>query len=151
MSKFTCLSTLVLTAFIVPFAGCGGSTGELMPVSGTVTVAGKPVEGITVIFLGEAVEGQKRVTPYGQTDAEGKFTIKISETETGAPAGTYTVLFQKLTMPDGSPIPEGESAADVGAVNQIPEVYSTPNNASEKVTVSAGGTDSLKFDLKGKR
>lgn len=151
MSKFICFSSLALAALIVPVAGCtGGSGAELVPVAGTVTVDGKPVEGITVTLLGDS-SGEKRIIPYGQTDAEGKFTVKVSDTEMGAPAGEYQVLFQKLRLADGSPIPEGESAADVGAVNQLPEVYSVPNNNSLTATIPVGGTDSLTFDLKPKR
>lgn len=155
MSKFICYGSLALSAVLVPFAGCcgGTSTVELVPVSGTVTVAGKLIEGVLVTLLGQssAVSGEKRVIPSGQTDAQGKFTLHVSATEMGAPAGQYTVLFQKLTMPDGSPILEGQMAADVGAVNQILDGYSDPSTSPESVTIPAGGSDSLSFDLKAKR
>ena len=150
MSRFIYFGLLAIATLIVPFAGCGSGV-KLVPVSGTVTVAGEPVEGITVTFLPKnQIEGEHMV-PYGQTDAEGKFTVQVSPSQMGAPAGEYTVLFQKLRMPDGSMIPEDQSAADVGAVNQIPDMYMNPGPASETVTIPEGGSQNLTFDLKAKR
>ncbi|TWU20695.1 hypothetical protein Pla52o_45740 [Novipirellula galeiformis] len=148
MSKFFCLGSLGLTAFIiVSFAGCSGETIGLVPVSGTVTIAGKPTEGITVTLFRHSGEG-KRLIPQGQTDAEGKFTVKVSQSVSGAPVGQYAVLFERWTLPDGSPVPEGQMPANVGAVNQLPQTYSDPGTSPESVTVPAGGTDNLSFDLK---
>ncbi|MFG0262426.1 MAG: hypothetical protein ACF788_08545 [Novipirellula sp. JB048] len=151
MSKFVYFSSLALATLVVSLTGCNGSSVELVPVSGVVTVAGQPVEGITVTFIRpDRGEGEERIFPYAQTDSSGNFTVKISESEMGAPTGQYSVLFQKLTMPDGSPIPEGEMAIDVGAVNQVPEIYSDPATSPETVTIPEGGTDNLSFDLKAK-
>ncbi|TWU20701.1 hypothetical protein Pla52o_45800 [Novipirellula galeiformis] len=148
MPKFICLGSLTLAAFIVSFAGCSGGTDvELVPVSGTVTVDGKPTEGITVTLFRQSGEG-KRLIPQGQTDAEGKFTTKVSPTESGAPVGQYAVLFERWTLPDGSPIPEGQTPADSGAVNQIPQRYTDPSTSPETVTIAADGADNLSFDLK---
>ncbi len=94
--------------------------------------------------------GEKPVVPYGQTDSEGKFTLKVSGSELGAPAGEYIVLFQKLTLADGSPIPEGQTAADADAVNQLDDKYSRPGSPVS-VTIPAEGTDNLSFDLTAKR
>lgn len=121
-----------------------------MPVSGEVTVAGKPVEGIIVSLSGQS-NGEKRLIPYGRTDAGGKYALQVSETEIGAPAGQYKVLFQRITLPDGSPIPEGKTAADVGAVNQLPDVYGDPTRSPESATIPDAGTTALNFDLSPKR
>ncbi|TWU20692.1 hypothetical protein Pla52o_45710 [Novipirellula galeiformis] len=148
MSKFFCLSSLALAAFTVALTGCSrGTDVELVPVSGTVTVAGKPTEGITVTLLRQSGEGKQHF-PYGKSDAEGKFTLKVSETESGAPVGQYTALFERWTLPDGSPIPEGQTPADSGAVNQIPQRYTDPSTSPETVTIAADGADNLSFDLK---
>ena len=47
----------------------------------------------------------------------------------------------KLTMPDGSPIPAGASAADLDTVDQIPVKYRDPEITPFKVDVKdSGGT-----------
>lgn len=153
MSKFFFWGSLTMGVLLVSTNGCtGGTDATLVPASGVITVEGEPVESITVTLLSQSTEntGEKPLFPYGQTDAEGKFTLKLSEAEIGAPAGEYTVLFQKLTQPDGSPIPEGQMAADVGAVNQLPDRYNDPDTTTESVTIPAGGTDKLSFDLTAK-
>lgn len=99
--------------------------------------------------VSQSSEG-KQLFPSGQSDAEGKFTLQVPGAGSGAPVGEYTVLFEKWTLPDGSPIPEGQSPIDVGAVNQIPERYNDPSTSPESVTIPAGGTGSLSFDLKAK-
>jgi len=151
MSKLNWFGSLALSAHVLVFAGCGGGTDvELVPVAGTVSIAGEPAEGVTVTLLGESI-GEKRLIPSGRTDAEGKFDLRVSEMQSGSPVGEYTVLFQKLTLPDGSPIQEDQMAADVGAVNQINSIYSDPATSPESVTIPAGGNESLNFDLQPKR
>ena len=85
----------------------------------------------------------------GSTDAEGKFTLVYRTGAPGIPAGDYVVVHTKLTMPDGSPIPEGKTAADVMAVDQIPERYRRTDNPRNAVSVPEGGK-TFDFDLKSK-
>lgn len=147
MMKYICFGLLTLTAFLVPVAGCGDGTNvALVPASGIVTVAGQPTEGITVTLLRKSGEGKQHF-PSGQTDTAGKFTLRVSPTQSGAPVGEYTVLFEKWTLPDGSPIPEDQSPIDSGAVNQIPERYNDPSTSPESVTIQEGGSENLSFDL----
>lgn len=151
MSKFICFGALALAAFSVSLTGCSGKTGtKLVPVSGTVTVDGKPAEGVAVTLWGQS-RGEGRSMPFAQSDSAGKLIFKVSPTESGAPVGQYTALFEKMTMPDGSSVPEGQAPADVGAVNQIPEIYNAPSTSPESVTIPEGGTGSLSFDLKTRR
>lgn len=150
MTKFNSFGFLLLAVQTATLVGCGSDSGvTLVPVSGEVTVAGKPVEGIVVSLSGNS-DGKKRVIPYGRTDAGGKYALQVSETDIGAPAGQYKVLFQKITLPDGSAIPEGKTAADVGAVNQLPDVYGDPGRSPESATIPETGTTTLNFDLSPK-
>ncbi len=64
----------------------------------------------------------------GTTDDSGEFTLKFRDGQEGIPAGDYVVMFSKLTQKDGSPIPEGQTAADVQAVDKIPERYRLTEN-----------------------
>jgi len=57
-SMFSALAILSSTAL---FFGCGGPASTAVPISGTVTVEGKPIEGGLITFL----------SPDGQTPAAG--------------------------------------------------------------------------------
>jgi hypothetical protein len=71
-------------------AGCSGSNRpwEVVPVSGTVTYKGEPVEGLTVEF--EPEEGRPS---QALTDENGRFTLIYTIHENGAQVGVHTVTF----------------------------------------------------------
>lgn len=85
--------------------GCGGGSDrpEMIPVSGTVTYNGAPVEGATVSF-GSA--GAKNRSPSGVTDSSGKFKLTTFDTNDGASVGDYVVTIAKF---------EAEAATDMAA------------------------------------
>jgi hypothetical protein len=63
-----------------------------------VTLDGKPVDGATVVFV---PTGTPAYGAYAITDSSGRFTLKSSETVTGAVPGGYLVQVTKL-VPDTS-------------------------------------------------
>ena len=102
-----------LIVLLVAAAGCGGRRTPV-PVSGTVTMDGKPVEGATVTFhlLGDDKEGRLAT---GQTDRTGTFHLKTGN-EAGARPGEYKVVIVKTVlagpkrkMPDFPDTPEGRN------------------------------------------
>lgn len=135
-------------------AGCsGGAEGrnlELLPASGTVSLNGEPAEGVVLTFL------PKDSTPGGggwaKSDVSGKFVAMSYEGENqeGLPAGTYLVQFSRLRMPDGSEIPEGKNAADVGAVETLPANLSNPNPEFSQYLLTIPTTGEIQYDLKAK-
>ncbi len=130
------LKRIGLTLVCLTLVGCTESDPELaklVPVSGTVTLDDKPLSGATVLF---SPRGQTPGTgAFGSTDAEGKYTLKHRSNQPGIQPGEYTVSFSKMAMPDGSPIPEGKTAADVEAAEMIPEKYTlSGQEAMEKPT-----------------
>ena len=132
--------------------GCGGEEGpqlELSPLTGTVTLDGEPAEGLSITFLPEGdVAGNGG---WAVTDANGKFTAKQYSGEKGLPEGTYTLTFSQLRMPDGSPIPKGKDAADVGAVESLPPHLSRPNPEFSPYKVTIPSTDTVNYELSTKR
>jgi len=110
-------------------AGCGGQSAEvpdaLIPVTGTVKLDGKPAANISVLF--NPGKGTGGTGGYGVTDSEGKYSVTHRSNQPGIEAGEYIVTFSKMGLPDGSPIPEGKDAADVGAVQLLPDKYTNPN------------------------
>ena len=104
---------LGLGVLLAATAGCDGRRTPV-PVSGTVTLDGKPVEGATVSFhlLGDDMEGHPAT---GQTDKTGTFRLTIGN-EDGARPGEYRVVVTKnvlagpkLKMPDFPDTPEGRN------------------------------------------
>jgi hypothetical protein len=80
---------LVLTACIV---GCGKSGPELGPVSGRVTVDGKPMENVDVTFQPD----EMRPASYGRTDASGHYELGYKRGVQGALLGQHTVRIRSL-------------------------------------------------------
>ena len=105
-----------LTVLLAAAAGCEGRRTPV-PVTGTVTLDGKPVEGATVTFhlLGDDKEGRPAT---GQTDKTGAFQLKTGN-EDGARPGEYKVVViknvladPKLKVPDFPDTPEGRNQRD---------------------------------------
>ncbi|QDT40187.1 Bacterial Ig-like domain (group 1) [Gimesia alba] len=120
---------IIIALMVGLVTGCGGSASEvpdeLIPVTGTVKLDGKPTANITVVFNpGKKTAG---TGGYGVTDSEGKYSVTHRSNKPGIEPGEYIVTFSKMGLPDGSPIPEGKDAADVGAVQLLPEKYTNPN------------------------
>lgn len=80
----------VLAVMSIGFVGCSGSTDqpELGEVSGMVTLDGKPVAGVNVLFQPEA--GRAAV---GMTDAEGRYELEYLYGVSGCKLGSNTVGF----------------------------------------------------------
>ena len=131
----------VFVAAVVGLSGCGESVTQsdtAIPVTGTITLDGKPLEGAGVTFIPlVADQGQGGV---GSTDAEGKFEVTHFRTGKGLEPGEYRVAISKLVMQDGSPIPPGtSSAAELATKNVLGPQYSDPNSTTLKANVASGG------------
>lgn len=145
------LRALGLLTFI-GLAGCSGDTEEaeeappLHPVSGTVMLDGEPAVGVAVTFMpAGTTEGG---LAYGITDESGKFSLTYENDEPGCPAGDFVATFSKVAMSDGSPIPEGKTAADVDAVQVIPDRFRIydPQNRMMQRSVPEGGAE-FEFEI----
>lgn len=129
--------------------GCGGGSTErrvdLVPVSGKITLNGKPEAGVSVSFIPDQAVGGNGA--FGTTDASGAYVLFYRTGQEGAIPGKYNVLFSKLTMPDGSPLPPDVMAADAGAIEQIPDRYRDMEKVAHFVEISPTGGN-FDFDLK---
>jgi hypothetical protein len=92
---------------LLTLAGCGGPT--LVPVSGKVTLDGKPLSHCGVSFHADTSKGNKgSLSSIGRLNAQGQYTlrtfgVKVSEGGTGAPVGWYKVT---LRIGPGDPEPK---------------------------------------------
>ncbi len=141
---------MALTVFLA-FCGCGRSTAVLnmttLPVSGKVTLDGKPLAGADVLF--SIVDPP--VTFFATTKDDGTYQLQAPEGRGASLKGHCNVTISRMVKPDGSPLnlAAGELPATVGAVEQLPQKYSMPGASELTAEVSeAGGT--FNFDLKSK-
>ncbi|MCA9195709.1 MAG: hypothetical protein KDB03_28260 [Planctomycetales bacterium] len=82
----------------VVVVGCG--SGNTAKVEGVVTLDGKPLPDIRVLFQPENKDSENLgVGSFGLTDSEGKFVLVLSDSESeGAVVGNHTVILSdKLT------------------------------------------------------
>lgn len=134
-------------------SGCGGHSSEvpeeLIPVTGTVKLNGEPKANITVLFNpGKNTTG---TGGYGVTDQNGKYTLTHRSNQPGVEPGEYIVTFSMMGLPDGSPIPEGKDAADVGAVQLLPEKYTNPNREMNLTVATVKAPEAtLDYEIKTK-
>jgi hypothetical protein len=80
-------------------AGCGSEEDKisLVPVKGTITMNGKPLEGATVSFVPDA--GNKFNTPgVDTTGPEGNYMIRF-KSRSGLSPGKYTVVVEQSVNP----------------------------------------------------
>ena len=69
------------------FAGCGTGGPQLAPVSGRVTIDGKPMANIDVTFQPD----EMRPASYGRTDPDGHYELGYKKGVQGALVGQHTV------------------------------------------------------------
>ena len=147
---------LVVVAFLLAVAavaGCrsGRSTPEgLSPVSGTITLDGKPVEGAMVSFIPQKV-ADVMVNPAGVTDAQGKYELMADDVP-GALPGEYKVVISRLAMADGKAVQISKDKPPLtlfaaGAKETLPKTYSEAMTTTLKATVPEGGA-TIDFPLK---
>lgn len=86
------VGVLLVAMFLI---GCsGGQSGPpTLPVSGTISYKGKPLDDAVVTFH-PAVGAKGAAQASGKTDAQGKYKLTAS-------AGTYAVTISKVINPEG--------------------------------------------------
>jgi len=131
-------------ALLTLLIGCG-SNEKTAPVSGTVTLNGKPVADIAVTFAPVASDG-KNVTgtsAFGVTDAAGHYALKLYGTETkGATVGKNQVRFTGYAAPTDM---SEEALRQLKPKVNIPTKYWSESKI--EFDVPQKGTNSADFQL----
>lgn len=83
------VSLLVLAALL---SGCGGSSAELAPVSGRVTLDGAPLAGARIRFQPEASGGSPS---YGTADQDGHYELGFKRDQPGALIGWHSIRVER--------------------------------------------------------
>jgi hypothetical protein len=132
---------LLLGCVLVAVAGCG--TSKFVPVSGKVTLDGKPLAGATVSFEPVTEPGTTPLPPgsLGKTDQNGNFTLQATSGENGALVGKHRVVISLI----GEQATGDERRRGGGVAEKLPRKY----NADSELTfdVPPGGTSEAVFTL----
>jgi hypothetical protein len=134
--------SFLLVLLLPPLAGCGGDPYKVAPVSGTVTLNGKPLANTSVTFAPVAAGGAMEPGPSsaGTTDADGRYTLTlIGKDGRGAVVGKHKVRIsvrEEADVSDDNPV----------KVQQLPMKYNAQTTL--EFDVPADGTDKADFALK---
>lgn len=138
-----------LLAFLCSVSiGCS-SEASRYPVSGVVTIDGKPAPLTVITFI--AVNPSTPTSSGGAaiTDEQGNFTVKGKDKE-GLMAGDYKVVFQQSLI-DGKPSLNGsrgkKNAMLAGETEGVPSQYLDPDTTPVTIAVKKN-MDPCQFDLK---
>jgi hypothetical protein len=114
---------------VVLFSGCGVGGPAVAPVSGRVTLDGRPLVNADVTFQ---PDGELRASG-GRTDADGRYRLMFKRGQEGALAGEHTVRI-------------AVSRELVSNPPRIPARYDTQSELRREV--KAGEENVFDFDLK---
>jgi hypothetical protein len=134
---------LVWVVLALPLAGCGGGSYKTAPVSGRVTLDGRPLAKAQVTFVPVAGTGEKEPlsSSHGITDNDGRYTLAIIDqaggTTEGAVVGKHKVMIQGgITDPKRA------------RQKNLPPRYN--RKTTLECDVPPGGTNSADFNLKSR-
>jgi hypothetical protein len=139
-----------LGLLLVGLVGCGGSI-KVAPVSGTITLNGKPLANATVTF--QPIGSKENPNPgrgsFGVTDANGKYTLKYDDGRSGAVVGKHRVAV--VTNPPNAPSSfNNETGSTDGEIpEKFREIIPSKYNDQTELTcdVPAGGKDNADYQL----
>jgi len=128
--------------------GCIGSADgpSVAPVSGMLTVGGKPRADVSVVFQPEA--GGRPA--QGVTDAEGRFTLSTFNTGDGAIVGTHNVGLGAGGTDDAAPPMPGFPGFDEWQKKQREKIdpkYADPKKSGLVYTVPSEGLENVEIKL----
>jgi hypothetical protein len=109
-------------ALIVALVGCttrSAGQPEIAPVSGTVTMDGRPLVGVAVVF-----ESERGVLSFGNTDDEGRYSVSYIRSAKGAGLGRNVVRIRTPTMGPSSPLRK----------DKVPAIYNSASTLAVDVT-----------------
>jgi hypothetical protein len=130
------LGSLLLGSIVLLFVGCGRGP-KTYPVTGVVTVGGRPVKDASVMFY-------RKDSPAvsAQTQADGSFQLR-------AVAGEHQVAI--TACESSGPMLDPLAVEDAAKLKWIvPQRYSKLDQTDQTAKVQAGQENRFKFDLPAK-
>ena len=116
---------------------------KTVPVSGSITLDGSPVEGATVMFCAPNL----KLTAYGKTDAAGAYQLTTYEQGDGAPVGHFKVTIRKqeheVTGKSDHPALPPESRS----LDRLPLKYAESETSGLAVDIAEGNPNTFDIEL----
>jgi len=149
------LSVMIAGLMVVALCGCWGFATKTVPVSGTVTYNGQPVEGAEVAFLPQENSPDARAA-RGITGPDGSFTLKTFFNKdvdaAGARPGEYTVTVSKFEAPGGMTLEQWDRAqmqpgGGPPLRHLVPERYNNARTSDLTVRVERDGENDFALEL----
>ncbi len=129
---------------LLVFSGCGGDDVPTAPVSGRVTMDGKPLANVSVTFQPAVESKNTGGGSFGKTDADGRYTLEfVASGDSGAVVGQHRV---SISTP---PPPEAQTDDAFLFTDPIPARYNSASTLT--VEVFADGTEKADFALTSKK
>jgi hypothetical protein len=125
-------------AICFALVGCGEGDPPLVPVSGFVTLDGKPLKDATVEFLPESGWGS-----MGKTDDIGHYELLYRVRKNGAIIGQHKVRISTKIEEDSD---SADPVVQKGRKESVPARYNTATTL--EANVEPGESVELNFDLK---
>lgn len=121
--------------------GCSHSAAapkiQTLPVTGKVTLDGKPLAGASIVFM----MYEPPAAFVATTNDDGTYQLQGPEGRSASLQGACKVTISRMVKPDGSLLAPGELPAMVQAVEQLPAKYSRLESTKLAANVTpAGGT-----------
>lgn len=130
------LAVLVVCMLGCLLAGCSKPPYTTTFVNGVVTQNGQPLAGIEVQFCPDPEALTKGPSALGETDEQGKFTLRFAvpgaaESQEGAVVGMHKVTLADLNQ---KPAPQGSPPNP----SRIPKIYGSVQTTPLKLEVKDG-------------
>ncbi|WP_152053899.1 hypothetical protein [Tautonia marina] len=140
-----CRWTLVATLTIAYASGCGGGDGlQRMPIDGTVTFDGQPLEDGRIQFFPDP--GNAEPIMSGAPITSGSYSIAQVD---GLVPGTYVVRISSASGEEVAVTGEGDAQmpglGPIHPIELIPSKYNTESTLTAEVTSS--GSNTFDFSL----
>ena len=134
-------SLVWLAALLAVLLGGCGPAVKVAPVSGVITLDGKPLANAHIVFQPQSTTRNTEPGSFAFTDPNGAYALKLADGEQpGAVLGKHRVEINLVTASDDrDPKLRGPQKA-------LPAKYN--RNTELSFDVVAGGTNKANFDLK---
>jgi hypothetical protein len=142
------IRTIVLMlacASLLLLGGCSNGP-TIAEVEGTLTMDGKPLDGIQVEFLPEL--GPRSI---GKTDAQGHFSLMTDDGKRkGAAIGSSRVVLKDVGILGGKFMGRAGEEVDMtgGKKSLLPQIYTTIQGSPLTAHVEAGKKNDIKLEIK---
>jgi hypothetical protein len=156
----TVIRAVVAALIAVGAAAAGGCSGrEFAEVEGQVTLDGKPLTDVEIVFMPDSTKGNKGNSASAYPDADGRYRLQTPrDNRAGTVLGPHRVVVIDLSAiaPLGGGAPPAPGGANAPATRsgaksrRFPQKYGDVADTPFKDVEIKSGKQTLDFDLKAK-